>query len=245
MLRHTLIALATCALSSAAIAQPSATYIVTVDDPLLAPGETTVVRVFVHSNPGGPTAVYVAPNGISYNMLGPGSGYFDLVAAGGATGSWHSMGSVAPYWFGTGVASGSTIEDVVWGVPFFFCCSCVYWSVATPAPAWTGTFRAGHAAGELTLTAEPDGPVIDVRGDSATACWGTFDFEAHPSAPAIITIDGCYPDCNQSGDLTIADFGCFQTRFANGDLYADCNESGTLTIADFSCFQGQFAAGCP
>ncbi len=55
----------------------------------------------------------------------------------------------------------------------------------------------------------------------------------------------CYPDCNQSGNLTIADFGCFQAAFAAGNMYADCNGSGTLTIADFGCFQAAFAAGCP
>ncbi len=55
----------------------------------------------------------------------------------------------------------------------------------------------------------------------------------------------CYPDCNGSGTLTIADFGCFQAAFAAGNSYADCNNSGTLTIADFGCFQAAFAAGCP
>jgi hypothetical protein len=55
----------------------------------------------------------------------------------------------------------------------------------------------------------------------------------------------CYADCNASGTLTIADFGCFQAAFAAGNMYADCNASGTLTIADFGCFQAEFAAGCP
>ncbi len=57
---------------------------------------------------------------------------------------------------------------------------------------------------------------------------------------------GCYPDCNNSGSLTIADFICFQGEFVAGNLaYADCNNSGSLTIADFICFQGAFVAGCP
>ncbi len=55
---------------------------------------------------------------------------------------------------------------------------------------------------------------------------------------------GCYPDCNKSGSLTIADFTCFQARFVAGDPYADCNQSGTLTVADFTCFQAAFVAGC-
>ena len=56
---------------------------------------------------------------------------------------------------------------------------------------------------------------------------------------------GCYPDCNGDGNLTVADFGCFQTKFVSGDPYADCNGSGNLTVADFGCFQTQFVAGCP
>ncbi len=55
----------------------------------------------------------------------------------------------------------------------------------------------------------------------------------------------CYADCDASGTLTIADFGCFQAAFAGNQMYADCNSSGSLTIADFGCFQGAFAAGCP
>ncbi len=61
----------------------------------------------------------------------------------------------------------------------------------------------------------------------------------------VVLAEGCYPDCNASGTLTIADFGCFQSRFAAADPYVDCNQSGSLTIADFACFQAAFAAGCP
>ncbi len=55
----------------------------------------------------------------------------------------------------------------------------------------------------------------------------------------------CYADCNKTGNLTIADFTCFQARFVAGDPYADCNNSTTLTVADFTCFQAKFVAGCP
>ncbi len=55
----------------------------------------------------------------------------------------------------------------------------------------------------------------------------------------------CYPDCDGSGSLTLADFFCFQARFVAADPQADCNQSGTLTIADFGCFQTKFVAGCP
>jgi serine protease AprX len=55
----------------------------------------------------------------------------------------------------------------------------------------------------------------------------------------------CYPDCTGEGQLTIADFGCFQTAFVAGDPYADCDGLNGLTIADFGCFQTAFVAGCP
>ncbi len=58
-------------------------------------------------------------------------------------------------------------------------------------------------------------------------------------------VEGCYPDCEADGSLTVADFTCFQTRFVAGDPYADCNGSGSLTVADFTCFQTEFVAGCP
>ncbi|MFM9997154.1 MAG: hypothetical protein ACKVU4_15300 [Phycisphaerales bacterium] len=62
-----------------------------------------------------------------------------------------------------------------------------------------------------------------------------------------VTVEGgtCYPDCNESGNLTVADFGCFQGKYVLGDLYADCNASGALTVADFGCFQGKYVLGCP
>ncbi len=62
---------------------------------------------------------------------------------------------------------------------------------------------------------------------------------------SLLPEEACYPDCNGNSLLTVADFGCFQAKFASGDPYADCNQSTTLTIADFGCFQSKFAQGCP
>ncbi len=61
----------------------------------------------------------------------------------------------------------------------------------------------------------------------------------------VISADSCYPDCNTDSALTIADFGCFQTKFVAGEPYADCTGDTALTIADFGCFQTKFVAGCP
>ncbi|MFM9995165.1 MAG: hypothetical protein ACKVU4_05125 [Phycisphaerales bacterium] len=56
--------------------------------------------------------------------------------------------------------------------------------------------------------------------------------------------DACFPDCNADGSLTVADFGCFQTRYVLGHAYADCNADGALSVADFGCFQTRFVLGC-
>jgi hypothetical protein len=55
----------------------------------------------------------------------------------------------------------------------------------------------------------------------------------------------CYADCNGDGVLGLADFECFQTKFALNAPYADCNGDGVLGLADFGCFQTKFALGCP
>ena len=62
----------------------------------------------------------------------------------------------------------------------------------------------------------------------------------------------CYADCDRDGALTLADFGCFRTKYALQDPYANCNldlNPGSLTnglsVADFSCFMTRFAQGCP
>ncbi len=89
------------------------------------------------------------------------------------------------------------------------------------------TLTPGPREGTLTITSDaPDEParLVQLLGE---------------------VVAGCYPDCNTDGQLTIADFGCFQSNFVAGDPYADCNNSTTLTIADFACFQSRFVAGCP
>ena len=74
---------------------------------------------------------------------------------------------------------------------------------------------------------------------SETIGWINLDDGTHYAALS------CYPDCNGDGVLTVADFGCFQTKFVIGDPYADCNADGSLTVSDFGCFQTKFALGCP
>ncbi len=65
-------------------------------------------------------------------------------------------------------------------------------------------------------------------------------------SPLAITIlpASCQADCDANGALTIDDFICYQTLFANGDPQADCDASGQLSIDDFICFQTAFVLGC-
>jgi hypothetical protein len=104
----------------------------------------------------------------------------------------------------------------------------------------------------------------DLAFDSSGVLWGahfnfggmytievgsaTETFKFASGATGLAFVGGgaeCYPDCDGDEVLTLADFGCFQTKFALGDLYADCNGDLVLNLADFGCFQTQFALGCP
>jgi probable HAF family extracellular repeat protein len=61
----------------------------------------------------------------------------------------------------------------------------------------------------------------------------------------------CYANCDGSTVapvLNVADFVCFQTKYAAQDPAANCDGSTVapvLNVADFICFQSRFAAGCP
>ncbi len=89
----------------------------------------------------------------------------------------------------------------------------------------------------------------DGRPDLASpmGCSPDWDHDTHMGFATLLNrmCPPCYPDCNQSNSLTIADFGCFQTKFVAGDPYADCNAAAGLTVADFGCFQTKFVQGCP
>ncbi len=54
----------------------------------------------------------------------------------------------------------------------------------------------------------------------------------------------CPADFNRDCQLTVADFGAFQTAFVLGSPSADFNADGQLTIADFGAFQTAFVSGC-
>ncbi len=118
----------------------------------------------------------------------------------------------------------------------------------------TATKPASRTAGVGHMPMGPDGPGFSDNFNSYPVgplvpqggwlLWNGVGGPVPGSQNAIIAQDTCYPDCNGVGGLTIADFGCFQTRFVAMDPYADCNGVGGLTIADFGCFQTKFVAGC-
>ncbi len=110
-----------------------------------------------------------------------------------------------------------------------------------PAFSGTGPEVLGELApGAVWATLIPD----DAGEFNLRASAGLASQPSLPPGTAMYLI-GCYPDCNASGTLTVADFGCFQTRFVAADPYADCNADSALTVADFGCFQTKFVAGCP
>jgi hypothetical protein len=94
-----------------------------------------------------------------------------------------------------------------------------------------GTWTVEVIATEVVQDGNPETPAIDV--DYGLVVLGGVES------------GGCYPDCNNDGSLTAADFGCFQTEFVGGNMYTDCNGDGLLNAADFGCFQAVFVTGCP
>ncbi len=140
-----------------------------------------------------------------------------------------------------------------------------YSNVQGGAPTGSGNISQSPlfvAAGLHAYALAAGSPGIDAGSNAAVLAGVTTDLAGNPrfmddpcmtntgaGTPPLVDIGAyeyrLYADCNLSGMLTIADFGCFQSKFAAGDPYADCNQSSTLTIADFGCFQSAFAAGCP
>ncbi len=215
----------------------------------LAPGQSTTVTVRVSIDPGIGAPVTTGP--LTGTVLGINDGAFTLSADAppGVAGAWSNRVLQAPYnvlspFITTpGTVVGLSVNGVYWGMGFLF-------SPSHPMPAntvtvWTGTFTASASSGFGSLHLSAD--ALLPTGVNATSSPETLPFASYydtSGEPGTIHVM-CYPDCNLSGVLTIADFACFQTRFVAGDPYADCNGVGGLTIADFGCFQTKFTAGCP
>ncbi len=125
------------------------------------------------------------------------------------------------------------------------------------SPVWhpvMGGFAAGVGAAPIPFSDE-GGPLVLAHPD-AHKVFLMFYLDSPGDAILMGAGDGifiekgppvvvCYADCNLDGLLTVADFGCFQTKFVLGNPYADCTGDGLFTVADFGCFQTKFVLGCP
>ncbi len=166
----------------------------------------------------------------------------DIPASGGG-GAPNATGAMSDFFTATGfshlvVAGGSAnFEMEFTGTPFVYDPGQGNLMVEIVCTNTTNTtMSVSRAAGSAESSRAFANTPFGTATSPTTATRMNFTFE--PAA-------GCYPDCNGVGGLTIADFGCFQTRFVAGEPYADCNGVGGLTIADFACFQTAFVAGCP
>ena len=67
----------------------------------------------------------------------------------------------------------------------------------------------------------------------------------------LASIAPCYANCDGSSAapvLNVADFICFQNKYAAGSTQANCDNSTIapiLNIGDFVCFMNKYSAGCP
>jgi hypothetical protein len=120
------------------------------------------------------------------------------------------------------------------------------------APNIYDTGSPGAPADNVSGYWKPENPLTPFIGQNSQGQWQLLvnDWSALDTGfinSFVLELGGptCYPDCNGDGVLGLADFGCFQTKFALGDPYADCNGDGVLGLADFGCFQTKFALGCP
>jgi murein tripeptide amidase MpaA len=116
----------------------------------------------------------------------------------------------------------------------------VDWAFGT-AGAWAFTIEVRPTTSNPGFVLPP-GEIIPCAEENYAAILALSTFIGNPPTGCP---SACYADCNGDGVLGLADFGCFQTKFALNDLYADCNGDGVLGLADFGCFQTRFALGCP
>ena len=196
-------------------------------------------------NDGGGTALYVA----GYAFIPPGQGVCNVAKWNGQT--WTALGGQ----IGTGRLTSITTFDDGSGNALYI------GGTAMPQINQLARWQGGQwqiVDGGLTGTGLPSFPGGQPGGFPSVFGLGVWQDRLYVGGSytgvngqnangfaARVGCAGCYPDCNDDGALTVADFGCFQTRFVAGDMYADCNGDGQLTVADFGCFQTEFVAGCP
>lgn len=154
----------------------------------------------------------------------------------------------------------------------------VYQSTVTYSDVQGGYAGSGNINSDPLLITMPDGnlvlgagsPCIDA-GSNALPPSVTRDYSGAPrfqddpatpdtgvGVPPLVDMGAnefpgvaCYANCDGSTNppvLSVADFMCFEARFAAGDRYTNCDGSSlapVLNVNDFICFQLRFVGGCP
>ncbi|MFI4916749.1 MAG: CotH kinase family protein [Phycisphaerales bacterium JB060] len=111
-----------------------------------------------------------------------------------------------------------------------------------------GSIRTRDASGQACASAIGANDVfawsLSEAGD-AFGSWAASTGElGTPGVMATIACEGCPPDLDGDGELTIFDFLMFQNLFDAMDPRADFDEDGMFTLFDFLAFQNAFDQGC-
>ncbi len=245
--------------SAPVIGRQSATYSIAFGSPIgpntvaLSPGQSVSVYVNVAFSP--PVgALATTPAGVTGTVLGLAGGGFSIELTGANFPIiWSAPALVFPY----NTPPGSTgagcynLEGVLWDTGPL--AAPPHPLPHNPGTVWTGNWTTGSSGFTNFMIADhaptrvwvlPAGTSVPIEAVYQSV--GGFAYALHGCCGP------CYANCDGSlippfgqNSLTIADFACFQAKFAAGADYADCNKDCSLTIADFSCFQARFAAGCP
>jgi hypothetical protein len=198
------------------------------------------------------------PNGFT-NAAPPG---WVKVGGGGAVGVFYPTEQqwdyVAPFGNQVGYMNGAFIEqaleeEIQPGVPYKLLVDVVH------RPDFFNGYTVELYAGDTIIASDTDS-LDPPEGESLVLVLGYTAADNDPliGQPIKIRLGGpsqanfdrvrlltsCKGDCDDSGNLNILDFVCFQGLFTGGNPGADCDGNGVLNILDFVCFQGAFTDGC-
>lgn len=108
--------------------------------------------------------------------------------------------------------------------------------------------RDGSPIDSETICGAQAQPYAFRRVGNVTDIAGVVMTNTDPSGLAFdnvrFSMNPCFADMNEDGELNILDFVAFQSAYAAGDMAADCDADGALTVLDFVCFQNAFMLGC-
>jgi hypothetical protein len=91
-----------------------------------------------------------------------------------------------------------------------------------------GALGFSHATNTWSILRDP--------GSGRAVCFANDVYASDP--------EGCYADCDGTGNLDVFDFLCFFNGFNANDPIADCDIDGAWNVFDFLCFFNDFNEGC-